>query len=38
VLVKNFNSVGDQVGFGDAYDSFGVMLEGTNKAGFQFMG
>jgi len=31
VLVKDFNGVDDQLGFGDAYDSFGISLEGINK-------
>jgi len=37
VLVKDFNSVDDQVGFGDADDCFGITLEGINEAGFPFL-
>ena len=29
--MKGFNSVDDQVGFGDAYNSFGITLESINE-------
>jgi len=37
VLVKDFNGVDDQVGFGDAYNSFGISFEGIDEPGLPFI-
>ena len=35
--MKGFNGVDDQVGFGDANNSFGISPEGIDEASFPFI-